>query len=55
MRFAPGPIGDYLGLTIETVSRTFSEFREAGMIRLHGTRRIELVKVEALRALCEWS
>lgn len=46
-------IGDYLGLTIETVSRTFSKFKEAGYIRLNGSRRVELLKLEALRALCD--
>lgn len=46
-------IGDYLGLTIETVSRTFSRFKEAGYIRLINSRTIELVKVDALKALCE--
>lgn len=45
-------IGDYLGLTIETVSRVFSKFREKGYIRLQGVRSVELVKPEALRALC---
>ncbi len=46
-------IGDYLGLTIETVSRVFSKFKEAGYIRLHGARIVELVKAESLRNLCE--
>ncbi|UUP15936.1 Nitrogen fixation regulation protein FixK [Nitratireductor thuwali] len=45
-------IGDYLGLTIETVSRVFSKFREKGYIRLQGVRTVELVKPEALRSLC---
>ncbi|WP_157016730.1 helix-turn-helix domain-containing protein [Mesorhizobium xinjiangense] len=45
-------IGDYLGLTIETVSRVFSKFREKGYIRLQGVRTVNLVKLEALRALC---
>lgn len=46
-------IGDYLGLTIETVSRTFSRFKEAGYIRLVNSRTVELVKLDALRSLCE--
>jgi CRP/FNR family nitrogen fixation transcriptional regulator len=46
-------IGDYLGLTIETVSRTFSRFKEAGFIRLVNSRTVELVKIDALRSLCE--
>jgi len=44
-------IADYLGLTIETVSRTFSKFRERGLLRLHGARTVEIVKAEALRQL----
>lgn len=46
-------IGDYLGLTIETVSRAFSRFRESGHIHLVNTRTVEIRKPEALRALCE--
>lgn len=45
-------IGDYLGLTIETVSRVFSKFREKGYIRLRGVRSVELVLPEALDDLC---
>lgn len=45
-------IGDYLGLTIETVSRVFSRFREKGHIRLKGSRTVEILRSEALRALC---
>lgn len=37
-------IGDYLGLTIETVSRAFSKLREKGIIRLSGVRCVEIVK-----------
>nr|WP_163272980.1 helix-turn-helix domain-containing protein [Chelativorans alearense] len=45
-------IGDYLGLTIETVSRVFSKFREKGYIRLQGARMVEIMKPDALRNLC---
>lgn len=45
-------IGDYLGMTIETVSRSLSKLKAAGVIRLHGIRSIELLKPEKLRRLC---
>ena len=45
-------IGDYLGLTIETVSRIFSKFRKKGYLRLHGARMVEILKPEALRNFC---
>ncbi|MCC7427561.1 MAG: helix-turn-helix domain-containing protein [Alphaproteobacteria bacterium] len=35
-------IGDYLGLTIETVSRTLSSLRKAGAIVMEGTDRVHL-------------
>ncbi|MDP3897723.1 MAG: helix-turn-helix domain-containing protein [Mesorhizobium sp.] len=46
-------IGDYLGLTIETVSRAFSKLREKGIIRLCGVRCVEIVKLGALRKMNE--
>ena len=45
-------IADYLGLTIETVSRTLSHLERDGAIRLAAARRIELVDRAALRTLC---
>lgn len=45
-------IADYLGLTIETVSRVVSKFRSKGYIRLHGTRVLEIVQLDVLRSLC---
>lgn len=44
-------IADYLGLTIETVSRTLSHLERAGTIGLPSARRIELRNMRALRAL----
>ena len=41
-------IGDYLGLTIETVSRVFSKLKQSGVIRLPGLRSVEIVKWQAL-------
>ncbi|QDY99869.1 helix-turn-helix domain-containing protein [Nitratireductor mangrovi] len=45
-------IGDYLGLTIETVSRVFSKFRAKGYIRLSGSRSVDILKPEALLDMC---
>jgi CRP/FNR family nitrogen fixation transcriptional regulator len=44
-------IGDYLGLTVETVSRIFSKMKEAGLIRLPNSRRVEILDETALRRL----
>ncbi|MBB4263017.1 helix-turn-helix domain-containing protein [Bradyrhizobium sp. CIR3A] len=35
-------VADYLGLTIETVSRTFSQLEQNGVIALQTSRRVEL-------------
>jgi len=45
-------IADYLGLTIETVSRTFSHFEHDALIELMGTRRVRLRDTARLHALC---
>lgn len=44
-------IADYLGLTIETVSRTMTAFESGGLIALRAARRVELRDRPALRAL----
>ena len=44
-------IADYLGLTLETVSRMFAELKEKGAIRLESARRVHLLDKAALRAL----
>jgi CRP/FNR family transcriptional regulator, nitrogen fixation regulation protein len=44
-------IADYLGLTIETVSRTFSQFVQSGTIALETSRRIQLCNRLALNRL----
>jgi CRP-like cAMP-binding protein len=44
-------IADYLGLTIETISRTFTQFKDRGLIRLLTTRRIEILRPAALEGL----
>ncbi len=45
-------IGDYLGLTIETVSRTLSEMERDGILCIPSPRQIEIRDAEALRTLC---
>ncbi len=44
-------IADYLGLTIETVSRTFTQLVQSGTITLETTRRIQLRNRPALNRL----
>jgi CRP-like cAMP-binding protein len=43
-------IADYLGLTIETVSRTFSKLERAHMISLDGARQVSFNNVALLQA-----
>jgi CRP-like cAMP-binding protein len=42
-------IADYLGLTLETVSRALSQLRASGSLRLASTRQVELRREK----LCE--
>jgi CRP/FNR family transcriptional regulator, nitrogen fixation regulation protein len=44
-------IADYLGLTLETVSRMIAELKERGAIRLEGARRVHLLDKEQLAAM----
>lgn len=44
-------IADYLGLTIETVSRTFTKLRSAGLIRLVDTHTVEILEPTRLADL----
>jgi len=46
-------IGDYLGLTIETVSRSFSKLRSMGVIRLKSARAVEVLSLTKLRMISE--
>jgi len=46
-------IGDYLGLTIETVSRVFTRLKEKGVIRLVNLRCVEVVEHRALQNMSE--
>ncbi len=46
-------IGDYLGITTETVSRTFTQLKKNGLIALQPGGRIEMAKKSALEDLAE--
>ena len=46
-------IADYLGLTIETVSRTFTQLQAARQIDLESCRRVVLRNRGALERICE--
>jgi CRP/FNR family nitrogen fixation transcriptional regulator len=46
-------MADYLGLTIETVSRTLSQLQTTGLIRVGSCRWVQIVHREALEDLCE--
>lgn len=50
LRMTRQEIGSYLGLKLETVSRTFSRFAEEGMIEVH-QRHVRIVDSERLRGL----
>jgi CRP/FNR family transcriptional regulator, nitrogen fixation regulation protein len=44
-------IADYLGLTLETVSRMFAEFKALGLIKLDSARRVRLLDCAQLEAI----
>jgi CRP-like cAMP-binding protein len=44
-------IADYLGLTLETVSRMFAELKEMGTIKLESSRRVHLLDAGKLKAM----
>lgn len=48
-------IGDYLGLTTETVSRTFTQLRTAGLIVLQSGGKVQIADMESLQAIAEGS
>jgi CRP/FNR family transcriptional regulator, anaerobic regulatory protein len=50
LRMSRADMGDYLGLTIESISRLLGRFRDAGWIALD-KREIELLDQQRLRAL----
>jgi CRP/FNR family nitrogen fixation transcriptional regulator len=44
-------IADYLGLTLETVSRMFAELKEMGQIKLESARRVHFLDMDKLKAM----
>jgi CRP/FNR family transcriptional regulator len=46
-------MADYLGLTIETVSRTLTRFKRLGLIDLIGRQHVGLCQIARLRALAD--
>jgi CRP/FNR family nitrogen fixation transcriptional regulator len=46
-------MADYLGLTIETVSRTFTQFQQDGLIALPTTRKVLLRDRQGLEAMVD--
>ena len=44
-------IADYLGLTVETVSRGFAQLKRDGLIALRSSRQLDLLNIERLRAV----
>lgn len=44
-------IGDYLGLTVETVSRTFTRLKKSGLIELQSAHHVVLSDPDALREI----
>ncbi|WP_435870113.1 fumarate/nitrate reduction transcriptional regulator Fnr [Eleftheria terrae] len=54
LRMTREEIGSYLGLKLETVSRTFSKFQDDGVLEVK-QRHIRILKLEGLRALLSHS
>lgn len=48
-----GHIADYLGLTVETVSRGLGKLQKDRIIRLHGARCIEIREPQVLQDMVE--
>ncbi len=46
-------IGDFLGLTIETVSRTFTKLKHLGLIELPHCSQVRLTDIRALQAMAD--
>lgn len=50
LRMSREEIGNYLGLTLETVSRLFSRFAKDGLVRVH-QREVQILDMQAIREL----
>ena len=50
MRMSRQEIGNYLGLTLETISRLFSRFARDGVIRI-SQREVKIIDMHALNEL----
>lgn len=48
-----GDIADYLGLTIETVSRKMNELHARGVIRLETATRVRIIDLDRIEAIAE--
>jgi CRP/FNR family transcriptional regulator len=46
-----GDIADYLGLSLETVSRSFSRLKKMGILSLPNTRQVVILEAERLGEL----
>jgi len=46
-------IGDFLGLTIETVSRTFTKFKGLGLIEINQGTTIRIIDAEKLKSMAD--
>ncbi|HET9230920.1 MAG TPA: helix-turn-helix domain-containing protein [Vitreimonas sp.] len=51
LQMSRADVADYLGVTIETVSRALSRFQREGLIRLHDAHHFTIVRADALSAL----
>jgi len=54
LRMTRQEIGSYLGLKLETVSRTFSRFQDQGLIEVQG-KSVKLIDMSALQNMLEQS
>ena len=52
MRMSREEIGNYLGLTIETISRLFSRFARDGVIKIN-QREVKIIDMKALNELVD--